>query len=95
MPASDPRVRRYVERLDAGRRTLAAEVEDDVAPVRGLSMQERGASVASVCRAAWAILRARPDAADVVGWQDPPAPDFGERWRALMDRHRAARTGTP
>jgi hypothetical protein len=91
----DPRVRRYVDRLDAARRTLACEVEDDVAPVRGLTMQERGAWVASVCRAAWAILRARPDAAKVVGWQDPPAPDLTERWRALMARQRAARPGTP
>jgi len=95
MSASDPVVRRYVERLDASRRTLADEIEDDVAPVRGLSLQERGVWIASVCRAASAILRARPDAADVIAWREPPAHDLHEHWSALMARQRGTRAGTP
>lgn len=54
--------RRYLEALEGRRRTLRDEVEDDVAMLRGLSLEERGRILESVCRDAMAILRARPDA---------------------------------
>ena len=42
--------RRYLEALEARRRTLRDEVEDDVAMLRGLSLEERGKILESVCR---------------------------------------------
>jgi hypothetical protein len=84
----DARTRRYLARLDASRRTLAHEVEDDVAPVRALTMQERGEWIASACRSTWDILRSRPDAQRVIDFVDPPAPDFAPKWAALMARQR-------
>ena len=82
--AGDARTRRYVAELDARRRTLLDEVEDDVAPVRGLTLRERGDWLASACRSAWDILRARPDAKRVIEHIDPPAPDFAAKWVAMM-----------
>ncbi|MSP63651.1 MAG: hypothetical protein EXR72_25565 [Myxococcales bacterium] len=85
---------RYVEALDARRGTLVEEVEEDIAPYRGLSMEERGERLAAVCRSAWAILRARPDFARVAAYRDPPAADFAERWRTLMERRRRTIDGS-
>jgi hypothetical protein len=84
-------VRRYVARLDRQRATLASELEDEIAPVRDLTLAERGEWIVSVCRSAWAILRSRSDLAEVVGRSDPPAPDFDEIWRRLRQRHQSAR----
>ncbi len=95
MAVRDPRVRRFVDRLDANRRTLAQEVEDDVAPVRSLSLAERGVWVASVCRAAWSILQSRADAAEVVERQESPAPDLAARWQELMARRGPRPAGRP
>lgn len=52
-------MRAFVARLDQRRRSLAEEVEEDVAPARAMSLEERGRVLESVCRDAWAILRAR------------------------------------
>jgi hypothetical protein len=89
--ATRDRTREYVARLDQARATLAAEVEGDVAPVRHLSLEERGEWVARACASAWAILRSRPDAAAVLAWRDRPAPDFEDKWRALTVRFRGRR----
>ena len=86
--ADRERMRCYVRRLDAARRSLAQEVADDVEPVRRLSLSERGEWIASVCRSAWAILASRPDAVAVLGTRDRPAPDFVAKWSALMARRR-------
>jgi hypothetical protein len=86
----DERMRRYVAQLDAARRTLADEVEDDVAPVRRLTMRERGEWIASACRSTWDILRSRPDAQQAIAFADAPAPDFAAKWAALMARRRGA-----
>lgn len=51
----------FLAAIDARRRSLREEVEDDVAPLRGLTIEERGKILESVCRDAMAILRARPD----------------------------------
>ncbi len=85
------RVRRYVASRDRERATLAAELEDEIAPVRGLTFEQRGDWIVSVCRSAWAILRSRSDFADIVARPDPPAPDFLDLWRRLMLRQRAMR----
>ena len=89
MATVDDRTRRWIAQLDARRPSLAAEVEDDVAPVRGLSLRERGEWVASVCRSTWDILRARADARSVIDHVDAPAPDFAVKWAALVERHRS------
>jgi hypothetical protein len=85
------RTRAYVARLDRARATLADEVEPDVAPVRPLSLAEHGEWVARACASAWAILRARPDAAALLVRREPPAADFDAKWRTLTARFRAAR----
>jgi len=90
MTASE-RTRAYVARLDQARATLAAEVEPDVAPVRHLSLAQRGEWVARACASAWAILRARPDAAAVLARRECPAPDFDHKWRILAARFRSQR----
>jgi len=88
--AGEERTRRWIAALDARRRTLATELEDDVAPVRSLTLEQRGEWVASACRGAWTILRARPDARRAIDVADPPAADFAAKWTALMERHRRA-----
>jgi len=93
--SGDARTRRYVERLDARRRTLADEVEDDVAPVRGLTLRQRGEWIASACRSTWDILRAREDARRVVDHVDAPAPDFAAKWAALMAEYRRRTPSRP
>jgi hypothetical protein len=91
--AGRARTRRYVEQLDARRRTLADELEDDIAPVRGLTLRERGAWIVSACRSAWAIIRSRPDGSRIVQDQEPPADDLPAKWRRLMARQRADAKG--
>jgi hypothetical protein len=86
------RTREYVQRLDRARATLRDEVEPDVAPVRGLSLSERGEWVARACASAGAILAARTDRAAILARREPPAPDFEAKWQALMERRRRARS---
>lgn len=90
MPPSE-RTRAYVARLDQARATLSDEVEPDVAPVRRLTLDQRGDWVARACASAWAILRARTDRAAVLARREEPAPDFDDKWRALLIRFRARR----
>ena len=87
-------MRRYVARLDAARDTLARELEDEIAPLRGLSLEERARWVAGACAAAWTIARTRPDFAEIVSAQEPPSADFDEKWAALMARRRRAGEST-
>lgn len=77
------RIRRYVERLDRQRATLADELADEVEQMQGLTMAERGEWIASVCRAATAALAARADARDIVLRPDPPAPDYAAIGEAI------------
>jgi hypothetical protein len=83
------RVRQYIAQVDRQRETLAAELEEEIAPLRHLSMAERGRWIASVCRSAWAILRARPDTRAAIDHDEPPAVDFEPLWRQLRIRQRS------
>lgn len=72
---STARTAKFLASLEERRKTLRDEVEEDVGPLRGLSLEERGKVHESVCRDAMAIIRARPDAeaalaepAGVGGW---------------------------
>lgn len=80
---------RFLQSLAERRRSLKDEVEDDVAPLRGLSLEERGRILESVCRDAMAILRARPDAEQALQYQDPRSPESLATWQALVDKYRA------
>ena len=82
---------RFLQHLEAQRRTLKDEVEADVAPLRELSLAERGRVLESVCRDAMAILRARPDAETALMQQDPRSAESLETWRRLVDRFRHGR----
>ncbi len=84
------RVRRYVAQLDRARATLAEELDAELAAVRHLTLAERGCWVASACEAAAAIFRARRHVSPGGDLDEPPAPDFEEKWQALMARYRAA-----
>ena len=90
----DERTRRYAARLDAlNARPLREQVEDDVAAYRGLSPEERAKTVERVLRAAWQILRSRPDFERAVRLRDPPAPDFDRIWSALLQKRQEQRGG--
>ena len=70
-------------------RTLREEVEDDIAPLRGLSLAERGKIVESVCRDAVAILKARPDFETAIQFQDPRSEESLATWLRAVKKHRA------
>lgn len=88
----DPRARKFVAARDRERVTLVRELEEELAPVRSLSMEARGGWVARTCRAAWAIIRARPDGLAVVACREEPAGDYPAIWRRLSARRRAAQS---
>lgn len=67
------------------------EVEDDVAPLRALSLEERGKIVESVCRDAMAIMRARPDFAEAVQRTEPRSAEAMSTWLKIVERHRHGR----
>ena len=90
-PEERERTRRYIERLDSQRARLRDEVEADVADYRGLSLQQRGDLIVRLCAGARAILESRPDRDKVLSYQDPPAPDFAEKWKAMRERYHLAK----
>jgi len=83
------RKRRYIEALHEMQRSPRSSIEAEVASSRGLSPEERGKRLVAVCRAAWAVLRSRPDFRQAVAYQDLPPADFAEKWSALRARQRA------
>jgi hypothetical protein len=85
----DARKRRYIEALREMQRSPLNSIEAEVASSRGLSPEERGKRLVAVCRAAWAVLRSRPDFRQAVAYQDPLPADFATKWSALVARRRA------
>ena len=85
------RAANFLERLERQRRTLREEIEDDIAPLRGLSLEERGRILESVCRDAMAILRARPDFERAVQWHDPRSKESLQTWLAAVKQYRHGR----
>ena len=86
------RMRRYIARLDRQRATLRDEVEEDVADARQLTARQRGEWIVRLRADARAILLARPDRGKVLDLEEPPAPDFRTKWKALMERYRPRQT---
>lgn len=82
------RSKAFLEHLESKRRTLRDEVEEDVAPLRGLSLDERAKILESVCRDAMAILRGRSDFEQAVRHQDPLSEDSLRTWKRLVDKYR-------
>jgi hypothetical protein len=72
------------------RRTLADELEEEVASIRSLTLDAKGDWIARTCRAAWAILRSRADGARLVAEREPPAADYPAIWRRLAVRRAGA-----
>ncbi len=89
MAASDA-LRRYLANLDARRGSLRDEVEDDVAPLRGRSLEERARILESVCRDAWAILRARSDFERAVDFRQARSQEAEETWARLAASYKEA-----
>ncbi|NOT54585.1 MAG: hypothetical protein HOP18_08275 [Deltaproteobacteria bacterium] len=85
----DARKRRYIEALREMQRSPRETIEAEIASSRGLSVEERGQRLVAVCRAAWAVLRSRPDFHEAVAYQDPLPADFAAKWDALRARYRA------
>lgn len=85
---SSDRTANFLKRLDERRRSLREEIEDDIAPLRGLSLEEKGKILESVCRDAMAILRARPDFEQALARQDPRSQDSLDTWLQLVKRYR-------
>jgi hypothetical protein len=90
----DARKRHYIETLREMQRSPLDSLEAEVASSRGLSPEERGKRLAAVCRAAWAVLRSRPDFHQAVAYQDPLPADFAAKWSALAARQRARQRDT-
>ncbi len=89
----DERTRRYVERLDRSlARPLAEQLEDEVGPYRGLTMQQRARVLEGLCRAAWVVLSTRPDRDAVLRFPEPGAADLETIWRRLMKQREGRRT---
>jgi len=80
-------VEAFVAMRDRARRTLAEELEEELAPLRSMSLKTKGDWVARTCRAAWAILRSRPDGGRVTAERETPAPDYPAIWRRLAAGH--------
>jgi len=66
-------------------------VLEDVAPYRGMSLEEKGRAVEAVCRSAAAILTARPDRDAVIALRDPPHPSYAVIMARLRVPWRSAR----
>jgi hypothetical protein len=84
------RTKQYALRLDRARVTLADEVEPDAAPVRDLSLDQRGDLVARLCASAWEILRSRDDFPATLDQREPPVVHYPAKWRVMHDRLRRA-----
>lgn len=85
---SADRTANFLRRLEERRRSLSEEIEDDIAPIRGLTLEERGKILESVCRDAMAILRARPDFLSALAHQDARSTESLETWRCLVKKYR-------
>jgi hypothetical protein len=82
------RAANFLKRLDQRRSSLREEIEDDIAPLRSLSLEERGKILESVCRDAMAILSARPDFERALAHQDPRSAESLDTWLRLVKRYR-------
>ena len=86
---SADRAARFLEHLTARRSSLREEIEDDLSSVRGLSLEERGKLLESVCRDAMAILRGRPDFERAIQHQDQRSAESMATWLRLVRQYRA------
>jgi hypothetical protein len=64
--------------------SVKEDVESEVAPYRGKSLEDTWQDIRSVCRAAAWILAKQPDRDKVVAGREPPHPSY----RAIIARLR-------
>jgi hypothetical protein len=83
------RATRFLQNLESRRASLREEIEDDIAPLRDLNLEERGRILESVYRDAMAILRARPDFAEAIQHQDARSEESLQMWNAAVKKYRA------
>jgi len=88
------RTNEFIRRLDAARASKAVELEDEVAPVRALTLEQRGEWIAELCASAMAILRSREDFSKVMALDDPPRADYASHWRRLNEIFRRRQVGS-
>ena len=86
---SADRAAQFLQHLAARRNSLSEEIEDDISGVRGLSLEERGKLLESVCRDAMAILRGRPDFERAILHQDQRSAESMATWLRLVKQYRA------
>lgn len=82
------RAARFLQHLAERRSSLREEIEDDISGLRGLSLEERGKLLESVCRDAMAILRGRPDFERAVQHQDQRSAESMATWLRLVRQYR-------
>ncbi len=57
---------------------------EDIEPWVGSTIEQRIKALESLCALAIDLLRANPNAAAAVAWQDPVSPSTREHWSRLM-----------
>lgn len=82
------RAAHFLQHLDQRRSSLREEIEDDIAGLRGLSLEARGKILESVCRDAMAILKGRPDFEQAIARQDTRSPESLATWIRLVKEYR-------
>jgi hypothetical protein len=91
MSSASQRAQNFLESLELRRKSLRDEVEEDVGPLRGLSLEERGRILESVCRDAMAVLKARPDAARAIEQREARSAESMATWLKAVARYRHGR----
>jgi len=91
MSSASQRVQNFLQSLELRRKSLRDEVEEDVGPLRGLSLEERGRILESVCRDAMAVLRARPDSAQAIEQREARSAESMQTWLNAVARYRHGR----
>lgn len=75
-------LRRFAER------TPAADVEDDVGPMRAMTPNERGRVLAALTRMAASQVSQHPDPTRVLEWRDEISPESAAILARLRNRSR-------
>ena len=66
------------------RRDDRAAIQEDIAPYRGTSVEQRSVILSALCRLAAEQIAARPDAAHVLDYIDRRSPESERLWLQLV-----------
>lgn len=81
--------------IDRNHRAPRQEVEDDVGPYRGSSLEERLRDLVLVCRSATKMLATNPHWARILRATDPPHPTYDGIMRRLREQNLTSPPETP